>query len=278
MTDRRLDVICLGRASVDLYGEQVGGRLEDMSSFAKYVGGCPANIAVGCARLGLRSALITRVGDEHMGRFIREQLQAEGVDTRGVVTDPERLTALVQLGIRDRERFPMIFFRDNCADMALCEEDIDAEFIALARAVVATGTHLSHPLTEAAVLKALKLARAGGARTALDIDYRPNLWGLAGHGAGEEWCTCGVPMVTSYPPAGAGRRFCGSGPQVRSSPTDRQRAFGVPTRESAFSGTQSWIPGPTPYTEKDGWVALIQWVGRGRCESAAGANRRPIES
>ncbi len=180
-----LDVITIGRSSVDLYGEQVGGRLEDMGSFAKYIGGSPTNIACGTARLGLRSAVITRVGDEHMGRFIREQLLREGVDVRGVATDPERLTALVLLGIRDEEQFPLIFYRENCADMALSEDDIDESFIAQSRSVLATGTHLSHPRTAAAVLKALELARKHGARTALDIDYRPNLWGVAGHGDGE---------------------------------------------------------------------------------------------
>ena len=182
---KTLDVITIGRSSVDLYGAQVGGLLEDMRSFNKYVGGSPTNMAVGTARLGLKSALITRVGDEHMGRFIREQLRAEGVDVRGVTTDPERLTALVLLGIRDKSQFPLIFYRENCADMALCEDDIDPGFIGEARAVVATGTHLSHPRTEAAVKKALRLAREGGSRTALDIDYRPNLWGLSGHGDGE---------------------------------------------------------------------------------------------
>jgi 5-dehydro-2-deoxygluconokinase len=182
---KTLDVITIGRSSVDLYGAQVGGRLEDMGSFQKYIGGSPTNMAAGTARLGLKSALITRVGDEHMGRFIREELAREGVDVRGVRTDPERLTALVLLGIRDDKQFPLIFYRENCADMALDEGDIDEGFIAEARAVVATGTHLSHPRTEAAVLKALRLARKHGAQTALDIDYRPNLWGLAGHGAGE---------------------------------------------------------------------------------------------
>lgn len=182
---KTLDVITIGRSSVDLYGQQVGGRLEDMGSFAKYIGGSPTNIACGTARLGLRSAVITRVGDEHMGRFIREQLVREGVDVRGVATDPERLTALVILGIRDRDSFPLIFYRENCADMALSEADIDESLIADARCVLATGTHLSHPRTEAAVMRALILARAHGARTALDIDYRPNLWGVAGHGAGE---------------------------------------------------------------------------------------------
>lgn len=182
---KSLDVITIGRSSVDLYGAQIGGRLEDMGSFNKYLGGSPTNIAAGSARLGLKSALITRVGDEHMGRFIREQLIREGVDVRGVATDPERLTALVVLGIRDQQQFPLIFYRENCADMALCENDIDPGFIAQARCVTATGTHLSHPRVEAATLKALRLAREHGARTALDIDYRPNLWGLSGHGDGE---------------------------------------------------------------------------------------------
>ena len=180
-----LDVITIGRSSVDLYGVQIGGRLEDMASFRKYIGGSPTNIAAGTARLGLKSALITRVGDEHMGRFIREELAKEGVDVRGVKTDPERLTALVLLGIRDEKQFPLIFYRADCADMALCEDDIEEAFISEARSLVATGTHLSNLRTEAAVLKALLIGRRHGARTALDIDYRPNLWGLAGHGAGE---------------------------------------------------------------------------------------------
>ncbi|MSU90733.1 5-dehydro-2-deoxygluconokinase [Rhodobacteraceae bacterium 2CG4] len=182
---RPLDLITIGRSSVDLYGAQIGGRLEDMGAFDKYIGGSPTNIACGTARLGLKSAVITGVGDEHMGRFIREQLAREGVDTRGVKTDPERLTALVLLGIRDQEQFPLIFYRENCADMGLTVDDIDPEFIRQARAVVATGTHLSHPQVETATIKALEIARAAGMQTALDIDYRPNLWGVAGHGEGE---------------------------------------------------------------------------------------------
>ncbi len=156
-----------------------------MGSFEKYIGGSPTNIACGTARLGLKSGLITGVGDEHMGRFIREQLQREGVDVAGVKTDPERLTALVLLGIRDEEQFPLIFYRENCADMGLTVDDIDPDYIRSARSVVATGTHLSNPQVEAATLKALEIARAAGLKTALDIDYRPNLWGVAGHGDGE---------------------------------------------------------------------------------------------
>lgn len=180
-----LDLITIGRSSVDLYGAQVGGRLEDMGSFDKYIGGSPTNIACGTARLGLKSAVITGVGDEHMGRFITEQLTREGVSTQGVKIDPDRLTALVLLGIRDQEQFPLIFYRENCADMGLTEDDIDPDFIRSARSVVATGTHLSNPQVEAATLKALTIAREAGMETALDIDYRPNLWGVAGHGDGE---------------------------------------------------------------------------------------------
>ena len=90
-----LDVITVGRSSVDLYGQQIGSRLEDVTSFAKSVGGCPSNIAIGTARLGLKSGVITRVGDEQMGRYIREQMAREGVATTGITTGPTRLTSLV---------------------------------------------------------------------------------------------------------------------------------------------------------------------------------------
>ncbi len=185
MVEPSLDLITIGRVSVDLYGQQTGGRLEDMASFAKYVGGCPANIAVGAARLGLKSALLSRVGDEHMGRFVREQLVREGVDVTGLGTDPARLTALVILGIRDRTTFPLIFYRENCADMALEIGDVDESFIASARAIVVTGTHFSTPLTAAAGYRAMEIARRHGRKVIFDIDYRPVLWGLAGHGLGE---------------------------------------------------------------------------------------------
>lgn len=180
-----LDVITIGRASVDLYGQQIGSRLEDVTSFAKSVGGCPANIAIGTARLGLRSALLSRVGNEQFGRFLREQLAREGVDLDGLKTDPERLTALAILSVESDKSFPLLFYRDNCADIALDEGDIDPAFIARARSVVVTGTHFAKPSPEAAQRKAMKLMREAGGKVVLDIDYRPNLWGLAGHDAGD---------------------------------------------------------------------------------------------
>lgn len=181
---RTLDVITIGRSSVDLYGQQIFSRLEDITSFAKSVGGCPSNIAIGTARLGLKSAVITRVGDEQMGRFIREQMQREGVDTRGIATDPDRLTALVLLAVEDEGVSPMIFYRTDCADMALAEADIDPELIASAASIVVTGTHFSRENSDAAQRKAIRLAKAAGGKVVFDIDYRPNLWGLAGHGDG----------------------------------------------------------------------------------------------
>lgn len=183
---RQFDVICMGRAAVDLYGEQIGGRLEDMLSFTKYMGGSPANTAVGLARLGLRPAMLTRVGDEHHGRFVRETLKAEGVDVSHVGTDAKRLTALVFLGIQDRDTFPLIFYRDNCADMALCEDDFNTAFIASSTALLLSGTHLSQPVTYAACCKAMLLAKTAGTRIVLDIDYRPVLWGLTSPGMGEQ--------------------------------------------------------------------------------------------
>ncbi|HZC15479.1 MAG TPA: 5-dehydro-2-deoxygluconokinase [Caulobacteraceae bacterium] len=179
------DLITLGRSSVDLYGEQVGGRLEDMGSFAKYIGGSPTNTAVGAARLGLKAALITRVGADHFGRFILEELGREGVDTRAITTDPERLTALAILGIRDREQFPLLFYRRDCADMAIAAADIDPAFIASARAVLINGTHLSAAGVFEASLRAATLARAAGRKLVFDIDYRPVLWGLTAPDAGE---------------------------------------------------------------------------------------------
>ncbi|MGF1872572.1 bifunctional 5-dehydro-2-deoxygluconokinase/5-dehydro-2-deoxyphosphogluconate aldolase [Photobacterium indicum] len=182
---KTLDLICMGRVAVDLYGQQIGARLEDMGSFSKYLGGSSGNVAYGTARQGLKSSMLARVGDEHMGRFLREELNSVGVDTTHLITDEERLTALVILGIKDEETFPLIFYRDNCADMAITADDVSEEYIASARCLAITGTHLSNPQTRDAVLTALKYARRNGVKTALDIDYRPVLWGLTSLGDGE---------------------------------------------------------------------------------------------
>ncbi|HVO01984.1 MAG TPA: 5-dehydro-2-deoxygluconokinase [Candidatus Cybelea sp.] len=185
MADKPLDLICLGRAAVDLYAEQLGARLEDVSSFSKYIGGCAANIAVGTARQGLKSAMLTRVGDDHMGRFVRETLAREGVNVSHVATDPSRLTGLVLLGIKDRHTFPLIFYRENCADMAIEDKDFDQGFVASAKALLVTGTHFSTESINKISHRAIQFAKVAGTRVILDIDYRPVLWGLTSRGMGE---------------------------------------------------------------------------------------------
>ncbi|MFV0322482.1 MAG: 5-dehydro-2-deoxygluconokinase [Alphaproteobacteria bacterium] len=182
---KTLDLITMGRASVDVYGDQIGGRLQDMRSFSKYVGGCPANIAIGTSRLGLKTAFLSRVGDEQFGEYIIEHMIKNGVDVSHLNKDAERLTALAILGIKDDETFPLLFYRDNCADMAIDESDIDADFIASAKALMVSGTHFSKPNTDAAQRLALKYAKKHDTKVVFDIDYRPVLWGVAALGDGE---------------------------------------------------------------------------------------------
>ncbi|WP_353979568.1 5-dehydro-2-deoxygluconokinase [Salinicola endophyticus] len=182
---RSLDLICLGRVAVDLYSEQLGSRLEDVSRFARYLGGSSGNVAYGSARLGLRSAMLSRVGDEQMGRFVREELSRAGVDVSALQTDPERHTGLVLLALKDRDSFPLLFYRRDCADMAIDADAIDPAYIASARALAITGTHLSTAITQRACRKALDAAADHGVKRVLDIDYRPVLWGLTQPGDGE---------------------------------------------------------------------------------------------
>ena len=182
---RRFEVASIGRLAVDLYANQYGCDLEEVSTFAKYLGGSSGNVAFGCARFGLRSAMISRVGNEQMGRFLIKTLSDEGCDVSQVRVDPERKTALAILGIKDRNTFPLLFYRDNCADMAFGPEDVDESFIADCTALHITGTHFSTPRVRAGSLRALECACHHDVRTILDIDYRPVLWGLTAPGDGE---------------------------------------------------------------------------------------------
>jgi 5-dehydro-2-deoxygluconokinase len=183
--DRPIDIACLGRLAVDLYAQQVGCALEEATSFAKYLGGSSANIAFGTARLGLKSAMISRVGTEQMGNFLLNTLQREGCDVSQVQLDAQRLTGLVLLGLKDRDTFPLLFYRENCADMALEASLISEDFIMGCRALLITGTHLSTSQVREASRQALHFAGLHGVVRVLDIDYRPVLWGLTGRGEGE---------------------------------------------------------------------------------------------
>jgi 5-dehydro-2-deoxygluconokinase len=182
----RLDVLCMGRAGVDLYAEQIGTPLERVSSFAKYVGGCPANIAVGAARLGLGAGMLSRVADDALGRFVRDFLVAEGVDVTAVRFDPHHLTGLAILGIQPPDTFPMVFYREDCADLQITREDVDLSGLLSARALVVTGTGLSREPSRDATHHAIGIARTAGVRVVLDLDVRTMLWKLGADEMREE--------------------------------------------------------------------------------------------
>jgi 5-dehydro-2-deoxygluconokinase len=189
MTDgrsRALELVCIGRTCVDLYAEQEGAKLEDVQSFRKYVGGSAANIALNTARLGVKTAMLTRVGEEQMGHFVRRTMKDTGVDVSHVTFDPDHLTPYVLLAIRDVEDFPRIFAYGDAADMALDEGDVDPEFIASSLALLVTGTPLSQPGSRSASFKAVRAAREAGTRVLFDLDYRPVFWGVASHEQGGE--------------------------------------------------------------------------------------------
>ena len=192
------DLVCIGRTSVDLYAEQDGSKLEDVQSFRKYVGGSATNIAVGTARLGVKSAMLTRVGEEQMGRFVRETLAENGVDVSQVRSDPEKLTPYVLLAVRAIEDFPRLFAYGDAADLAIEREDVDPDFIASSKALLVTGTPLSRPGARAASVKAIEAARRGGTKVAFDLDYRPVFWGVASHEQGGEMFVASEEVTKVY--------------------------------------------------------------------------------
>jgi 5-dehydro-2-deoxygluconokinase len=133
----------MGRSSIDLYSNDIGAPFVDITSFASYVGGCPTNISVGTRRLGLRSALLTAVGDDQVGEFILHFLRNEGVETRFIPRKQGRRSSAVVLGIEPPDRFPLTYYRENCADIALTIDDVLATPIADSHVLLITGTGLS---------------------------------------------------------------------------------------------------------------------------------------
>ena len=196
--DHSLDLVCIGRTCVDLYAEQEGARLEDVQSFRKYVGGSAANIALNTARLGVRSAMLTRVGEEQMGRFVRRSMEDTGVDVSHVTFDPDHLTPYVLLAIRDIDGFPRIFAYGDAADLALDEDDVDPEFVASSKALLVTGTPLSRAGSRTASFKAIKAAKEAGTKVVFDLDYRPVFWGVASHEQGGEMFVASERVTEAY--------------------------------------------------------------------------------
>jgi 5-dehydro-2-deoxygluconokinase len=175
-TTRSYDVIAMGRSSIDLYSNDIGASFVDITSFAAYVGGCPTNISVGTRRLGLRSALFSAVGEDQVGNFILHFLRQEGVETRFTPTKPGRRSSAVVLGIEPPTRFPLTYYRENCADIELTIDDVLATPIADSHVLLITGTGLSKEPSRSATLFAAEVARQAGTTVMLDIDFRPDQW------------------------------------------------------------------------------------------------------
>jgi 5-dehydro-2-deoxygluconokinase len=170
------DVITMGRSSIDLYSNDIGAPFVEITSFAAYVGGCPTNISVGTRRLGLRPALLTAVGDDQVGDFILHFLRQEGVETRFIPHKPGHRSSAVVLGIEPPDRFPLTYYRDNCADIELNIDDVLATPVTDSRALLITGTGLSKEPSRSATLFAAETAQQAGVPVMLDIDFRPNQW------------------------------------------------------------------------------------------------------
>ncbi len=174
--NRTYDVLAMGRSSIDLYSNDIGAPFERITSFAAYVGGCPTNISVGTRRLGLRSALLTAVGEDQVGQFILHFLNNEQVETRYIPRKPGRRSSAVVLGIEPPDRFPLTYYRDNCADIELTIDDVLRAPIVESRVLLITGTGLSKEPSRSATLFAAETARQAGATVVLDIDFRPDQW------------------------------------------------------------------------------------------------------
>jgi 5-dehydro-2-deoxygluconokinase len=176
VSDTAYDVLAMGRSSIDLYSNDVGVPFVEIRSFAAYVGGCPTNISVGTRRLGLRSALLTAVGADVVGDFVLHFLREEGVETAFIPRKPGRRTSAVVLGIEPPDKFPLVFYRDNCADIALTIDDVLAAPVTSSRSLLISGTGLSAEPSRSATLFAAERARGSGAEVVLDIDFRPDQW------------------------------------------------------------------------------------------------------
>lgn len=170
------DLICMGRSSIDLYSQNIGAPFTQIEGFAAYVGGSPTNVCVGAQRLGLKTALLTAVGEDPVGDFILKFLREEGVETRFVAEKPGARSSAVLLGIEPPDRFPLVFYRDNCADRQLDISDVMATPLQRCKVFHFAGTNLSHEPCRSATLMAAERARQARAKVVLDVDFRPGQW------------------------------------------------------------------------------------------------------
>ena len=189
-----LDVLTMGRIGVDVYPLQTGVSLREVTTFGKYLGGSPSNVAVAAARLGRNSAVITRTGEDPFGEFIHDALKGFGVDDRFVTSVPHLNTPVTFCEIFPPDDFPLYFYREPKApDMEIRADELDHDAIRAARVFWVTVTGLSDEPSRSATLAALE-ARAKSGITVLDLDYRPMFW--ASREEAREWVGRALEHVT----------------------------------------------------------------------------------
>jgi 5-dehydro-2-deoxygluconokinase len=189
----KFEVLTMGRTGVDVYPHQVGVGLEDVTSFGKYLGGSPTNVAVAAARYGHTAAVITAVGADPFGRFVRQALTGYGVSPEFVGEVAEWPTPVTFCEIFPPNDFPLYFYRTPTApDLQLRPEDLDVDAIRAAALFWVTVTGLCQEPSRSATLAALE-ARAGHGITVLDLDYRPMFWASAREAA--EQVARALPLV-----------------------------------------------------------------------------------
>jgi len=170
-----LQAVVMGRVGVDLYPGQLETPLEEVDTFHKFVGGFAGNVSTGLARLGVRTAIVSAVGDDGHGRYVRSFLEREGVDCRWLAVDPELRTALAFCEAWPPDRFPITFYRTpTCPDWELRPDQLDLAAIGRAPLAYVSGTGLAREPSRAATLAVARARRQ--ADTVLDLDWRPMLW------------------------------------------------------------------------------------------------------
>jgi len=170
------DLITLGRSSMDLYSEQSGAEFEDIESFSASTGGSPTNIAVGTSRLGLKVAHLTAVGDELVGKFIIKYLERDGIDTSYIPVKDTGRSGLAILGVQPPDHFPLVFYRENPADINFSIDDILAAPLTQTKALCFAGTGMARGSRRDATLLAAEIAKSNGVKVIIDLDLRPDQW------------------------------------------------------------------------------------------------------
>ena len=175
--NKEFDLILLGRVAVDLNPVDYYCPLNESTTFKRYLGGSPANIAVGLARLGKKCGFFARVSDDQLGTFVTDYFDNEGIDTSHIkrCQNGEKI-GLTFTEIKSETESSIVMYRNEAADLKLDVEDIDEDYINRAKAVLISGTALAESPSREAALKAVALAKKNGVPIIFDIDYRAYNW------------------------------------------------------------------------------------------------------